>query len=323
MARNVTTSALVLGVNGQDGSYIADVLIERGDRVTGVGRQAASRWVDPAHFHYVQLDAADAATLDGLLSRVMPDQIYHMAAVHGSAGHAYEEVWRQALALNVGSVHTCLEHMRLRSPSTRLFYPSSVKVFGNPPPAEIDEATPRVGSCLYSITKNAATELIHYYRAHHDCWACVGYYFNHDSPRRPDNYFLPRLTAQIAASLQRAVAPGVATLDFWCDWGSSREFMELTVDLLGLDVPHDVVMATGRPVYAADLARVLAESVGAELPPLPHRTVNTPPVRARLEGLQSAIGRVPRNGALDVASWILADRQGLRPRMLDKVAGRL
>jgi GDPmannose 4,6-dehydratase len=318
------TSALVLGVNGQDGSYIADVLLQRGDTVTGVGRQSASRWVDPTRFNYIQLDATDANALAALLALTMPDQIYHMAAVHGSAGHAYEAVWGQALTLNVGSVHTCLEHMRRRSPATRLFYPSSLKVFGNPPPAEIDEATPRVASCLYSITKNAASELIHYYRAHHDCWACVSYYFNHDSPRRPDTYFLPRLTAQIAASLHKdEPALGVATLDFWCDWGSSREFMEMTVDLMGLDVPQDVVMATGRPVYAADLARALAESVGAELPPLPSRTQDAPPVRARLEGLHRAIGRLPRNGALDVASWILADRHALAPRTLDKVTGRL
>jgi hypothetical protein len=82
-------------------------------------------------------------------------------------------------------------------------------------------------------------------------------------------------------------------------------------------------MATGRPVYAADLARALAESVGAELPPLPSRTQDAPPVRARLEGLHRAIGRLPRNGALDVASWILADRHALAPRTLDKVTGLL
>ena len=326
----MSTSALILGVNGQDGSYIADVLLERGVKITGVGRQPLSRWIDPARFDYIHLDAADADALDGLLARVMPDHIYHMAAIHGSAGHAYETVWRQALALNVGSVHTCLEHMRLRSPSTRLFYPSSLKVFGNPPPAEIDEATPRIGSCLYSITKNAATDLIHYYRAQYSAWACVAYYFNHDSPRRPDSYFLPRLAEQIAASLQPGEAtPGVASLDFWCDWGSSREFMELTVDLLGLDAPRDVIMATGRPVYAADLARDLAESVGADLPSLPPPAATAPPIRARLEALHTAVGRLPRRSALDVAQWILAERHGilserdgLKPRVLDKVAGR-
>ena len=306
------TRSLVLGVNGQDGSYIADVLLERGHAVIGVGRQPGSRWVDAGRFDYVQLDAADASALDGLLSRTMPDRIFHMAAVHGSAGFAYEPVWREALALNVGSVHTCLEHMRNRKPSSRLFYPSSLKVFGEPPPLEVDETTPRVSSCLYSITKNAATELIHQYRARHRAWACVGYYFNHDSPRRAETYFLPRLAAHIAASLRNdGLSPGIATLDFWCDWGSSREFMELTADLLEVDTPHDVVIATGRPVYAADLARVLAEGVGAPLPSMPLRTCLTPPVRAKLDALRDAVGRVPCKSAIDVARWIIADQQGL------------
>jgi hypothetical protein len=83
------------------------------------------------------------------------------------------------------------------------------------------------------------------------------------------------------------------------------------------------VMATGRPVYAADLARAIAERVGAALPPLPSRTQDTPPVRARLEGLRRAIGRLPLNGALDVANWILAERHALAPRTLDKVTGHL
>ena len=314
----------MLGVNGQDGSYIAETLLDRGHTVTGAGRQAVSRWVDPTRFNYIQLDIADKDALDDLLSRSMPDQVYHMAAVHGSAGHAYEAVWQRALAVNVASVHTCLEYMRCQSPATRLFYPSSLKVFGNPPPAEVDEATPRVSSCLYSITKNAATELIDYYRARHSSWACIAYYFNHDSPRRPDSYFLPRLTAQIAASVQQDVsAPSVNSLDFWCDWGSSREFMEMTVDLMGLDAPRDVVIATGQPVYAGDLARALAERVGAPMPLLPSRTHDTPPVSACLEGLRRAIGRLPSNAALDVAAWIMADRYAPAPCTVDNLTGHL
>ena len=214
-------TALVLGVNGQDGSYLAEVLIERHYQVIGVGRQAASRWVDPSRFRYVSLDAADASALDALLAQAEPDEIYHMAAIHGSAGHAYETGWRDALSLNVGSVHTCLEHIRNRGRDTRLFYPSSLKVFGASPPPRVNEHTPRVSSCLYSITKNAATELIHFYRREHNVRAAIGYYFNHDSPRRPDSYFLPRLAARIAAQLRRdGSGPDVATLDFWCDWGS-------------------------------------------------------------------------------------------------------
>jgi GDPmannose 4,6-dehydratase len=317
------STALVLGVNGQDGSYIAEVLLERGDTVIGVARQPTSRWVDPTRFTFVQLDAANSDALDALLARTTPDHIYHMAAIHGSAGHAYEADWRQALALNVGSVHTCLEHIRRRRPDTRLCYPSSLKVFGDPPPAEIDVTTARMSSCLYSITKNAATDLIHYYRARHAAWACVVYYFNHDSPRRPDSYFLPRLTAQIAAAIRQDLsAPSVATLDFWCDWGSSQEFMELTVDVMGQEVPQDVVMATGRPVHAADLAHALAEAAGLASPEWSPRTRDTAPVRARLDALYHAVGRVPRLDALGVASWILADRHGVALRTSDVVAGR-
>jgi GDPmannose 4,6-dehydratase len=311
----LTSSALVLGVNGQDGSYLAEVLAARGHRVIGVGRQPSASWLAPDRMEYVPLDIADQAALGRLLSGRMPDQIYHLAAIHGPAGFAYEPVWLEALAVNVASVHTCLEHMRRSSPKMRLFYASSLKVFGNPPPARIDEATPRVGSCLYSITKNAATDLIHNYRARYGTWASVGYYFNHDSPRRRDTYFLPRLAAYIAGACNRLpLAPRLNSLDFWCDWGSSREFMEITADLLSLELPRDVVLATGQPVFAADLARELAASVGASLQELPHRAQDVPPFRAALDGLQRALGRVPAQTAFDVAAWILAERYSLGPQ---------
>jgi len=301
----------VLGVNGQDGSYLAEVLIARGYAVTGAGRQAGSRWVDPGRFRYTALDVGNAAALDALLIELRPDEIYQMAAVHGSSGYSYEAGWREALNVNVGSVHTCLEHVRVRSPRTRLFYPSSLKAFGTHPPERVDETTPRVSDCLYSITKNAATDLIDYYRTQHAAWACVGYYFNHDSPRRPDSYFLPRLAASLAAQLgKRGKAPGVATLDFWCDWGSSREFMELTADLLRADRPTDVIFATGAPTHAAQLATELAAAAGLAPPPAADPS-SKPPFRADIGRLRDLVGRVPRERAFDVASWILRERHGI------------
>ncbi|HEY5225660.1 MAG TPA: GDP-mannose 4,6-dehydratase [Methylovirgula sp.] len=304
-------TALVLGVNGQDGSYIAEVLIERGYDVTGIARQATSRWIDPKRFRYRTLDIADAGALDALLSEILPGEIYHMAAIHGASGYVYEPVWREALGVNVASVHACLEHMRLRGGNARLFYPSSLKAFGAHPPRSISAATPRVSDCLYSITKNAATDLIHFYRAHHESFASIGYYFNHDSPRRPDNYFLPRLAAGIAAQVaQKGVAPRVATLDFWCDWGSSREFAEITVDFLHADAPGDVVVATGQPIYAGALAVQLYKAAG-----LPPQVLQAPtseaPIRADTTDLQMMAGRIPHMQAFDVAAWILREQYGL------------
>lgn len=299
-----------MGVNGQDGSYLAEVLIERGYDVTGVARQSQSRWVDPARFRYRTFDIGDAPALDSCLAEIAPDEIYMMAAVHGAAGYVYEPGWREALAVNVGAVHGCLEHMRRRAPAARFFYPSSLKAFGAHPPARISETTPRLSDCLYSITKNAATDLIHYYRARHDLFASIGFYFNHDSPRRPDSFFLPRLAAKIAAQIQKAgEAPDVASLDFWCDWGSSREFAEMTADLLQADAPHDVILATGEPVHAAALAAELAAAAG--LPAQQAIGAGEPPFRADLTTLRQVLGRVPKIHAFEVGAWILRERYGI------------
>lgn len=304
-------TALVLGVNGQDGSYIAEVLLARGYEVFGVGLQAQSRWVSSERFRYLQLDATDQTALGALLMKVQPDEIYHLAAVHGAAGYVYEPGWQAALALNVGSLHTCLEHLRLHSPRSRVFYSSSLKAFGSHPPSLIDETAPRISDCLYGITKNAANELIRYYRAKHGVWASVGYFFNHDSPRRPDNFFLPRLAAQIATQLGRSdSASPVATLDFWCDWGDSREFMDITVDLLQAEEAHDVIIATGKPIYAASLAANLSEALSLKfsLGSLPH---GGPPFRADVRKLHTVVGRIPSRTAFDVAAWILRDRYNI------------
>jgi GDPmannose 4,6-dehydratase len=300
--------ALILGVNGQDGSYLAEELLRRGYSVAGIARQPESRWVRNASLQYVTLNVANAPLLDQALAWLQPRCIYHVAAVHGAAGHYYEEAWQDALAVNVGSVHVCLEHMRLRAPAAGLFYASSLKAFGEPPPAEITETTPGRSTCLYGITKNAAGDLIRHYRRTHGIRAAIGFFFNHDSPRRPDSYFLPRLARHmIARAVGGPPAPGVATLDFWCDWGSAVEYMQLVVDVMSRETPLDAVFATGRPIHASEIAEYLASRLGV---PAPHvsRTVMQPLVQASLDGLRTAAGRLPEVGALEVAGAILEDR---------------
>src|SRR4029077_5218482 len=97
----------VIGSNGQDGSYMADILLRRGYRVIGIARQDRSRWVDHPEFRHVKLDAGDSHQLGHLLSETKPDRIFALAAVHGAAGYSYEANWRECLAVNTGSVHSC------------------------------------------------------------------------------------------------------------------------------------------------------------------------------------------------------------------------
>jgi GDPmannose 4,6-dehydratase len=301
--------SLILGVNGQDGSYLAEELLDRGDDLTGVGRQTVSRWVNPNRFRYVALDIADYAALDDLLDALRPERIYHLAASHGPAGYAYEAVWREALAVNLGTLHVCLEHLRTRAPDARLFYPSSLKAFGHAPPQMITEESDRVSDCLYGMTKNAAYDLVRYYRARHDCWASVGIFFNHDSPRRPDNYFLPRLTAKLAEQRRGGDGPSVATLDFWCDWGDASEFMGLVADLMQAQQPDDLVFATGRPLHAAALADRLARAIG--LSGGVAAPTGPPSFRADISRMICVLGRSPQRDGFDVAAWILRERHGI------------
>ena len=140
--------ALVLGVNGQDGSYLAQALLQRNDHVVGVGRQPNSRYVhDHPRFSYAAADLADERRIEALLRSVAPDRIYHFAAVHGptGSGFTYEPVFADMLRVNVGALHVALEYARTCNPSARIFYAGSSKVFPGPLIGQIDESTPTQG----------------------------------------------------------------------------------------------------------------------------------------------------------------------------------
>lgn len=240
-------TALVLGVNGQDGSLLAETLLKRGYQVTGAARDTASRHVAPAPgFTYERLDLQDLAALGRLLEERSPDMVFHAAAVHGPAGFAYEPVWAAMAAVNTVSLHAVLEHARTRNPAMRVIYANSAKIFPGPLAGRIDETTPYRATCLYSIGKIASLELIRHYRTRHGIAAGNLILFNHESRRRPATYFLPR----IAEALDRAlVDPAfrleVETLDFHGDWSCASELMDIAVDIAEKAPDEDFVMASG------------------------------------------------------------------------------
>src|SRR5437868_12351250 len=110
-----TPTALVIGSNGQDGSYLAEVLLERGYGVTGVARQAQSRFVSASGFLHLAVDLRDDEALRKTLEVVAPDRIFYLAAVHGPPGFRYEDSWRDALEVNVAGLPACLEPPRRRA----------------------------------------------------------------------------------------------------------------------------------------------------------------------------------------------------------------
>jgi GDPmannose 4,6-dehydratase len=305
------THAVVLGVNGQDGSYAAEALLRRGYRVTGVALQPVSRYVpEQTDYAYRSLDLNDAAALSRLLSTLSPDEIYHLAAVHGPNSPAYEPDWQRMVRVNVLSLHAVLEHARIKNPELKIVYANSAKIFGNALGGRISEATPRVTTCLYGNTKNSAFDLIGHYRRHHGIAASNMILFNHESPRRPKGFFITDLVACLRAALADVeFTCTFRTLDFIANWGDAAEFMDMAVDLARLPVGRDLIFASPVMWNARDMVRTLFERNGLDYR---RHIIESQPSRAPatsfevdISALTEAISRRPERGIIEIAEDIL------------------
>ena len=240
------TRSLILGAGGQDGSFLAEELLASGRQVLGLGRRSTFPYSIRSHkFVYRQLDIAESGELDGCLRDFQPDEVFHVAAVHGSAGFPYEEVWGKALDVNTKSLHRVLEFARLENPQLKIFYASSAKIFGPALCGRIDLSTPRKGSCLYSISKKASGYLASYYRNAHDIKTTVAILFNHESERRLEQFFIPKICKAISSALTNPMhRESLYTLSFYCDWSCARDFMRMARLAVESDVTGEVIFAS-------------------------------------------------------------------------------
>ncbi len=256
---NGTQRALIIGVNGQDGCFLARHLHQRGWEVAGVARQPLPR-ADVAPFlaTFHARDLCQPGLLRGTLEEVAPNLIVFAAAHHGPAGTDYESQWEAAHMVNTLAVHAVLEFIRTASRSTQFVYLSSSKIYGALTSRLITEETPPTPGCIYSITKSAAGDIVRYYRTQHRLRAATAVLFNHESERREPGFFVPKILAALNSSLGPNPTPiEVETLDFWCDWGSAEQYMERLAENIQTLGTRDCVLATGKTVWARDVVREL------------------------------------------------------------------
>ncbi len=310
-------TALILGANGQDGSYLADLLVKRGHRVIGIGRHSRSAYDRPSElFRYVSLDLRDNDALGRVLDEERPDLAFHFAAVHGAigAGFSYEAIWHEVMQVNVLALHRVLEHARTRNPGMRVVYAGSAKVFPLPWRGRLDVHSPMQPTCLYGISKLTARDLMRHYKDEHGIDSTNVILFNHDSPRRPPQYFLPRVAAALVAARRGATEPTVLnSLDFNLDWSAADEIMDMIIDIaLGPPIA-EILVASGRTENARDLVSRIFNANGFD--PTAHVRSNAPPQDAGahfevdIEPLVSWTGRSPRKTADAIVMEIAADME--------------
>jgi GDPmannose 4,6-dehydratase len=247
--------ALITGLTGQDGSYLADLLLEKGYEVHGIIRRSSSfntgridhLYRDPhdpeAHLFAHYGDLSDPVALTRLLYNLQPEEIYHL----GAQSHVRVSFDIPEYTFDITGAGTLrlLEAIRESEVKTRFYQASSSEMFGASPPPQ-DEKTPFHPRSPYAVAKVAAYWATINYREAYGMFAVNGILFNHESPRRGETFVTRKITravARIKAGLQDKLYMG--NLDAERDWGYAPDFVEAMWMMLQAEEPEDYVIATG------------------------------------------------------------------------------
>ena len=249
--------ALVTGVTGQDGSYLAEYLLARGWEVWGLARRLS--WENHqriAHLPDLRLvsgDLLDQGCLLRLLAEIRPDHVYNLAAQSFVPTSVDQPILTgEVTALGAARV---LEAVRIACPSARVYQASSSEMFGLAETSPQDETTPFHPRSPYGVAKVYAHHLTVNYRESHGIFACCGILFNHESPRRSPE-FVTRKIARGVADIARGRSRGLAlgNLEARRDWGWAPDYVRAMHAMLSQDEPGDWVVATGESHSVAEFA---------------------------------------------------------------------
>jgi len=246
----MTKTALITGVTGQDGSYLAELLLEKGYRVAGMTRRSSTdRHERIAHLarriELVQGDLHDQASLVSALLRVRPQEVYNLAA-QSFVPTSWNQPVLTAEVTALGATRV-LEAIRQVDPSIRFYQASSSEMFGKVRQVPQTEETPFHPRSPYGVAKAYAHFLTVNFRESYDLFAVSGILFNHESPRRGLEFVTRKVTdgvARIKFGLTDSLRLG--NLDAHRDWGFAGDYVRAMWLMLQQDEPHDFVVATGQ-----------------------------------------------------------------------------
>jgi GDPmannose 4,6-dehydratase len=262
--------ALITGVNGQDGSYLAELLRARGYEVWGAVRSPDG---DHPNLHAVRerveliaCDLSDPDAIPAALRACRPHEVYNLAAV--SFVPRSWELPLETIQVNAAAVTALLEAVRTAHPPTRVFSVASGEIFGDASESPQDESTPCRPRTPYAIAKLHAHLTVGAYREHHGLHASSGIAFNHESPRRPPE-FVTRKVTRAAAGIKLGLEDELVLgdLDAVRDWGYAPDFVEAMWLMLQQERPDDYVIATGAGRTVRELVEVAFASAGVEVGP--------------------------------------------------------
>jgi GDPmannose 4,6-dehydratase len=249
--------ALITGITGQDGSYLAELLLEKGYEVHGLIRRTSSHYFtnihhiqDNLHLHYGDLE--NEHHLCSLVSGIQPDEVYNLAA-QSDVGISFET---PEYTGNITALGVCrlLEAIKDFSKNSRYYQASTSELFGSTPPPQNEDSCMSPAS-PYAAAKLYAHHMTRIYRQAYGLYACCGILFNHESPRRGPNFVTRKITMAVAEiKTGRRQKLSLGNLDAKRDWGYAPDYVRAMWMMLQQDTPDDFVIGTGELHSVKDFA---------------------------------------------------------------------
>jgi GDPmannose 4,6-dehydratase len=263
--------ALITGITGQDGSYLAEFLLEKGYEVHGIVRRSAIE--DPEHrmsriIHILDRIVIHAGSVESypsifnVVREVMPDECYHLAA-QSFVAYSFEDEF-STLMTNINGTHHILSAIKQIAPSCRFYFAASSEMFGNSPPPQ-NETTPFRPRSSYGISKLTGYHLVRNYREAYGLFAVNWILFNHESPRRGFEFVTRKITSHAARiKLGLAKELRLGNLEARRDWGHAKDYIKVMWMMLQADSPEDYVIGTGESHSVREFVEIAFDYLGLD-----------------------------------------------------------
>ncbi len=270
--------ALITGITGQDGSYLAEFLLEKGYEVHGIKRRASSfntervdhiyedPHVESARFKLHYGDLTDTSNLTRIISEVQPDEVYNLGAQsHVAVSFESPEYTADVDAIGTLRLLEAIRFLGLEK-KTRFYQASTSELFGEVQEIPQKETTPFYPRSPYAAAKMYAYWITVNYRESYGMYACNGILFNHESPRRGETFVTRKITraiANISQGLEKCLFLG--NMDALRDWGHAKDYVRMQWMMLQQDSAEDYVIATGKQISVREFVSLSAKEAGIEL----------------------------------------------------------
>ena len=270
--------ALITGVTGQDGSYLAELLLEKGYEVHGIKRRASSlntqrvdhiyqdRHEENVNFHLHYGDLSDSSNLIRIIKDTQPDEVYNLGAQsHVAVSFEAPEYTADVDALGALRILEAIRFLGLEK-KTRFYQASTSELYGEVQEIPQTETTPFHPRSPYAVAKMYAYWITVNYRESYGIYACNGILFNHESPRRGETFVTRKITralANISQGLEKCVFLG--NMDALRDWGHAKDYVRMQWMMLQQDVADDFVIATGKQISVREFVTLSAKELGITL----------------------------------------------------------